>query len=92
VPIEEFHSKLGVIANLATLETRTLATAKMLAKGVEDVVVDVAQDAAFPLNKAAEMSGGSNVSNRSSWRVPIAFEATCERIDVWSTDSTAQPP
>ena len=34
-------------------------------------LIDVAQDAVFPPNKAAEMG---------------------ERIDVWSTDSTAQAP
>jgi hypothetical protein len=90
VTIEEFHAKLGVIANLSTLEMRTSATAKMLAKGAEYLLVDVAQDAAFPYNKAAEMGGGSNVSNRASWRVSIAFELICERIDVWSTDSNAK--
>jgi len=47
---------------------------------------------AFPLNKAAEVSGGSNVSNRAGRGVSVAFELIGERIDVWSTDSTAQAP
>jgi hypothetical protein len=34
----------------------------MPAKGIKDVEIDVAQSIAFPLNEAAEMGGGSNVS------------------------------
>src|ERR1700736_2608075 len=64
----------------------------MAAKGIKYVEIDVAQNTAFPLNEAAEMGGGSNVSNGAGRRVSVAFEVICERIDVWSTDSNAQAP
>ena len=51
-----------------------------------------AQNAASPLNEAAEMSGGSNVSNGAGRSVSVAIEIIGERVDVWSTDSTAQAP
>ena len=50
------------------------------------------QNTAFPLNEAAEMGGSPNVANGACRGVSLAFEVTCERIDVWSTDSTAQAP
>jgi hypothetical protein len=34
----------------------------------------------------------SNVSNGAGWRISVAFEVICKRIDVWSTDSSAQAP
>jgi hypothetical protein len=71
---------------------RASATSKMVAKGIKYVQIDVAQNIAFPLNEAAEMGGGSNVSDRAGWRVSVAFEIICERIDMWSTNSTAQAP
>jgi len=64
----------------------------MATKGIKRVAIDVRQDTAFPLNEAAEMGGGSNVSNGACWGVSLAFEVICERVDVWSTDSTAQTP
>ena len=90
--MEELHSEMRVIANLSSLEMRTSATAKMLTKGIKRVQIDVRQNIAFPLNEAAEMGGGSNVSNGAGRSVSVAFEVICERIDVWSTDSTAQAP
>jgi hypothetical protein len=92
VSMEKLHSELSVIANLSTPEMRTSATAKMAAKGINDGEINVPQNAALPLNKAAEMGCGSNVSNCAGRRVSGAFEAVCESIDVWSTDSTAQTP
>jgi hypothetical protein len=41
VMMEEFHPKLGVIADLSALEMRTSATAKMMAKGIQPVEIDV---------------------------------------------------
>ena len=64
----------------------------MATKGIKRVAIDVRQDTAFPLNEAAEMGGGSNVSNGAGSRVSVAFEVICERVDVWSTDSAPQPP
>ena len=64
----------------------------MATKGIKRVAIDVRQDTAFPLNEAAEMGGGSNVSDRAGWRVSVAFEVICERINMWSTDSTPQAP
>ena len=54
--------------------------------------IDVVQNAASPLNEAAEMSGSSNVSNGAGRCVSVSFEIIGERVDVWSTDSTAQAP
>ena len=90
--MEELRSELSVIANFSALEMRASATAKVAAKGTNYVEIDVAQNIALPLNEAAEMGGRSNVSNRAGWRVSVAFEVICERIDVWSTDSAAQAP
>ena len=90
--MEEFHSKLGVIADLSALEMRAPATAQMTAKGIKQAEIDVFQNSAFPLQEAAEMGGGANVPNGTCWRVSLAFKVICERIDVRSTDSTAQTP
>ena len=90
--MKEFHSELGVVANLSTLEMRASATPKMAAKGIEHVEIDVLQNTAFPLNEAAEVGGGSNISNGACRGVSLTFEVICERVDVWSTDSSAQTP
>jgi hypothetical protein len=92
VMTKEFHSELGVVANLSALEMRTSATPKMTAKVIKHIEIDVLQNAAFSLNEAAEMGGGSNVSNGACRGVSFAFEVIRERVDVWSTDSTAQTP
>jgi hypothetical protein len=92
MPMEKLHSKMRVIADLSSLEMRASATAKVAAKGIKRVEIDVRQNAAFPLNETAEMGGGSNVSNGAGRGVSVAFEVICERVDVWSTDSTAQAP
>ena len=92
VMMEQLDSELGVVADLSALEMRASATPKMAAKGIKHVEIDVFQDTAFPLNEAAEMGGSSNVANGACRRVSLAFEVTCERVDVWSTDSTAKAP
>jgi len=79
-----------MIANLCSLEMRASATAKMAIKDMQHVEIDVCQNAAPPLNEAAEMGGGSNVSNGAGRGVSVTFEVICERVDVWSTDSTPQ--
>ena len=61
--MEELHSELGVATNLSALEMRASATPKMAAKGIEHVEIDVFENTAFPLNEAAEMRRGSDVSN-----------------------------
>ena len=88
--MEKLHSKTRVIADLCSLEMRASATAKMVNKGMKRVEIDVCQNAASPLNEAAEMGGGSNVSNGAGRGVSVAFEVICERVYVLSTDSTPQ--
>jgi hypothetical protein len=90
--MKELHSELGVVANLSALEMGASATSKMAAKGIKLIEIDVFQNTAFPLNEAAEMGGGSSVSNGACRGVSLAFEVICERVDVWSTDSTAKAP
>jgi len=90
--MEKLHSELGVIADLSALEMRASATAKVAAKAIKDVEIDVLQNAASPLDEAAEVGGGSNVPNGAGWRVSVAFEVICKRINVWSADSAAQAP
>jgi hypothetical protein len=90
--MEKLHSELGVIADLSALETRASATAKVAAKGIKHVEIDVLQNTASPLDEAAEVGGGSNVPNGAGRRVSGAFEVICKRINVWSTDSAAQAP
>jgi hypothetical protein len=92
VLMEELHSEVRVITNLPSLEMGTSAAAKMLTEGSKGTEIDVRQNAAFPLNETAEMGGRSNVSNGAGRRVSVAFEVIRERVDVWSTDSTAQAP
>jgi hypothetical protein len=89
--MKELHSELGVIADLSALEMRASATAKVTAKGTKDGEIDVLQHTPFPLNEAAEVRSGSDVSNGACRGVSITFEVIGERVDVWSTDSTAQP-
>src|SRR5436309_10606367 len=86
VTVEEFHPEVGVIADLSTLEMRAAAPAKMAAKGIEHVEIDVFQNAASSLNEAAKMSGGSNVANGTGRGVSVAIETVGERVDVRSTD------
>jgi hypothetical protein len=74
------------------LEMRAPATGKMTIKRIDRVGIDVRQNIAFPLNEAPEMGGSSNVSNGAGRGVSVAFKGICKRIDVWSTDSTAQAP
>jgi hypothetical protein len=61
---------------------RASATAKMTTKGIKRVEIDVRQNAAFPLNETAEMGGGSNISNGAGPGISVAFEVTCERVDM----------
>jgi hypothetical protein len=90
--MEELHSEMGVIANLSSFEMGTSAAAKMLTEGSKCVEIDVRQNAAFPMNETAEMSGRSKVSNRAGRGISLTFEVICERVDMWSTDSTTQAP
>jgi hypothetical protein len=61
--MKELHSELGVIADLSALEMRASATAKVTAKGIKQGEIDVLQRTPSPLNEAAEMRRGSDVSN-----------------------------
>jgi hypothetical protein len=88
--MEKLHSKTRVIGDLCSLEVRAPATPKMTNKSMKRVETDLCQNAAPPLNEAAEMGGGSNVSNGAGRSVSVAFEVTCKRVYVWSTDSTPQ--
>jgi hypothetical protein len=89
--MKKLRSELGVIANPSTLEMRASATPKMAVKGIKHGAIDLLQKATFSLNEAAEMRRGSEVSNRARRCVSRAFELIGERVDVWSTDSAAQP-
>ena len=69
--MEELHSELGVIADLSALEMRASATAKMAAKGIKQVEIDVLQNTAFPLNEAAEMRRRLEcIERRLTGRIP----------------------
>ena len=88
--MEKFYSKTRVKGDLGSLEVRAPATAKMANKSMNCVAIDVCQNAASPLNEAAEMDSGSKVSNRAGPGVSVVFEIICERVYVRSTDSTTQ--
>jgi hypothetical protein len=92
VTVEELHSEVGVIADLAPPEVRAAAPPKMAAKRIKYVEIDVLQNAAPSLNEAAEMCGGSNIANGTCPSVSVAIEIVGERVDVRSTDSSAQAP
>jgi hypothetical protein len=92
VIVEELHSEVGVIADLAPPEVRAAAPSKMAAKRIKCVEIDVLQNAAPSLNEAAEMCGGSNIANGTCAGVSVAIEIVGERVDVRSTDSSAQAP
>ena len=86
--MKKLRSKPRVMGDLSPLEMGAVATAKMTRKGIKRVEIDVRQNPASPLREAAEMGGGSNVSNGAARGVSVAFEVIGEGIDVWSTDST----
>jgi hypothetical protein len=90
VVVKKLYSKVGVITDLSTLAVKAAAAAKMAAKGIEHIEIDVLQNAASSLNEAAEMSGGSNVPNGSGRGVSVAIETVGECVDVRSTNSSAQ--
>jgi hypothetical protein len=90
VTVEELHSEVGVIADLSTPEMRAAASAKMTAKRIKYVEIDVCQNAASSLNEAAEMCGSSNIANGTGRRISVAIEVVGERVDVRSTDTSAQ--
>jgi hypothetical protein len=81
-----------MIADPCSLEMRASATPKMTIKRIDRGGIDVRQNTAFLLNEAAEMDGSADVSNGAGRCVSFAFEGICKRIDVWSTDSSAQTP
>ena len=66
VMVEDLHSEVGVIADPSTSEMRAAASAKMTAKRIKYVEIDVCQNAASSLNEAAEMCGSSNIANGAS--------------------------
>jgi hypothetical protein len=88
--MKELHPKTRVIAYLSSFEMRASATPKMAAKWIKCVEIDTYQNAAIPLNEAAEMDGGTEISNRTGPGVSASFEVICESIDVQSSDSTPQ--
>jgi hypothetical protein len=92
LPMKELHSETGVVADLPSLEMSAPATPQMAAKGTKRGGVDVREHATLPLDEAAEMGSGSEVSNRTGRSVSITFQVVGECVDVGSTDSTAQAP
>jgi hypothetical protein len=61
--MKELDSELGVIADFSAFEVGASATAKVTAKGIKHGKIDVLQHAPSPLNEAAEMRRGSDISN-----------------------------
>src|SRR5450755_1526461 len=61
--MKKFYSKTRVKGDLGSLEMRAPATAKMANKSMKHAAIDVCQNPASPLNEAAELGSGSNVSN-----------------------------
>jgi len=53
VTVEELHSEVGMIADLSTSEMRAAAPAKMAAKRIKYVEIDVRQNTASSLHEAA---------------------------------------
>ena len=92
VTIEELHSEVSVMVNLSTSEMRAAAPAQMAAKTVKYVEINVRQNAASSLDEAAEMCSGSNIANGTGRSVSVANEIVGERVDIKSTDSSAQAP
>jgi hypothetical protein len=92
VMVEELHPEVGVITDLSTSEMKAAASAQMAAERIKYVEIDVCQSAASSLNEAAEMRGGSNIANSTGRSVSVAIEIVGERVDVRSTDSSAQAP
>jgi hypothetical protein len=92
VMVEELHSEVGVIANLSTPEMRAAAPPQMAAKRIKYVEIDVRQNAASSMNEAAEMCGGSNITNGTGRSISVTIEIVAKRVDVRSTDSSAQAP
>ena len=80
--MKKFYSKTCVKGDLCPHEVRAPATAKMANKSMKRAAIDVCQNATSPLNEAAEMGSGSNVSNGAGPGVSIAFEVICERVYV----------
>ena len=79
--MKKFDSKTRVKGDLGSLEVRAPATAKMAYKSMKRAAVDVCQNTTSPLNEAAEMGSGSNVSNGAGRGVSVAFEVIGKRID-----------
>jgi hypothetical protein len=71
--MKELCSKRSVVANFSALEVRTSTASKMFVEAVECLGIDIRQAAAFSFNEAADMSGGTNVSNGAAGRIPCAF-------------------
>jgi hypothetical protein len=90
--VEELHSELGVIVDLSASEVRAAASPQMAVERIKYVEIDVREDAASSLNEAAEMCGGSNIANGAGRSVSVAIEIVGKRVDVRSTDSSAQAP
>ena len=68
--VEKFRSKMGVKGDLSPPEVRAAAPPKMADKTIKHAEIDVLQNAAPPLNEAAEMCGGSNISNGAAQAYP----------------------
>jgi hypothetical protein len=92
VMVEEFHSKASMIVDLSASEVGAAASAQMAVERVKYVEVDVRENAASSLNEAAEMCGGSNIANGTGRSVSVAIENVGKRVDVRSTESSAQAP
>jgi hypothetical protein len=92
VMVEQLHFELGVIVDLSASEVRAAASAQMADERIKYVEVDVRENAASSLNEAAEMCGCSNIANGTGRSVSVAIEIVGKRVDVRSTNSSAQAP
>jgi hypothetical protein len=80
--MKKFRAKTRVIADLCSLEMRTMTTAKMASKSTKRGGINVRQSAASPLQKATEMSCGTNISDGTARGVSVAFEIIRKRVDA----------
>jgi hypothetical protein len=92
VSMKELRSETRVITDLSSLKMRTAATPKVASKRFKRCNVDVREDTTLPLDKAAEMGRGPDVSDSARGSVSITFQVVRKRVDVWSADSAAQAP
>jgi len=90
VPVKELHSKLRVVAGSSAVGLRAAAPWQVAAKILQRRCVNIGQSSALALHKAAEVSGGAEVSKRGRVGIPSVFQCFREPIDMRSAEARAQ--